>query len=140
MNRAHRKIYFESLPARLVVPVDVCGRPTHCCGWQGSLEDILESDSLLRDGWRPLSATKSLSGGFQLDYVGFWMDYARFEIGMSERRTNWLIRFIDEMETNDWLVNARRFQEFHGRLGFASQIKTGKLWLVAGCFRKRRTL
>lgn len=83
---------------------------------------------------------KKFSGGFQLDYVGFWMDYARFEIGMSERRTNWLIRFIDEMETNDWLVNARRFQEFHGRLGFASQIKTGKLWLVAGCFRKRRTL
>ena len=28
-------------------------------------------------------------GGFQSDYVGFWMDYSKFEIGLSERRATW---------------------------------------------------
>eukprot|EP00438_Fugacium_kawagutii_P030206 Skav207292 [mRNA] locus=scaffold434:298126:309294:- [translate_table: standard] len=79
------------------------------------------------------------TGGFQLDYVGFWMDYSRFEIGMSDRRTSWLVKFVDELETSGWLVNVRRFQEFHGRLGFASQIlpwirpllAPGYSWLAA---------
>lgn len=82
---------------------------------------------------------KKFTGGFQVDYVGFWMDYARFEIGMSEKRTNWLIRFVDELESSGWLVQVRRFQEFHGRLGFASQIlpwirpllAPGYSWLAA---------
>ena len=29
-----------------------------------------------------------------MDYVGYWMDYSRFEIGISERRTAWLVNFI----------------------------------------------
>ena len=61
-------------------------------------------------------------GGFQMDFVGFWVDYARFEVGMSERRVAWLVNFVEEPITNDWLVHMRRFQEFHGRLGFAAQI------------------
>lgn len=71
---------------------------------------------------------KKFVGGFQLDYVGFWMDYSRFEVGMSEKRTAWLVRFVDEMQAADWLVHVRRFQEFHGRLGFASQILP---WMLA---------
>eukprot|EP00438_Fugacium_kawagutii_P018198 Skav226142 [mRNA] locus=scaffold1047:606146:609121:- [translate_table: standard] len=79
------------------------------------------------------------TGGFQLDYVGFWMDYCRFEIGMSDKRTSWLVKFVDELESNGWLVSVRRFQEFHGRLGFASQIlpwirpllAPGYSWLAA---------
>ena len=51
----------------------------------------------------------------------------------------WLVNFVSEMECNDWLVNVRRFQEFHGRLGFASQIlpwirpllAPGYSWLAA---------
>ena len=78
-------------------------------------------------------------GGFQSDYVGFWMDYAKFEIGLSERRTTWLVDFIKEMEHNDWLVNVKRFQEFHGRLGFSAQVlpwlrpllSPGYAWLAA---------
>ena len=30
---------------------------------------------------------RKFRGGFQSDYVGFWMDYSKFEIGLSERRT-----------------------------------------------------
>ena len=59
---------------------------------------------------------------FQSDYVGFWMDYSRFEIGLSERRATWLVDFIKEMEHNDWLVNVKSFQEFHDRLGFLAQV------------------
>ena len=78
-------------------------------------------------------------GGFQSDYVGFWMDYSKFEIGLSERRTTWLVDFIKEMEHNDWLVNVKRFQEFHGRLGFSAQVlpwlrpllSPGYAWLAA---------
>ena len=78
-------------------------------------------------------------GGFQSDYVGFWMDYAKFEIGLSERRTAWLINFIKELADNDWLVNVKRFQEFHGRLGFSAQVlpwlrpllSPGYAWLAA---------
>eukprot|EP00434_Breviolum_minutum_P010462 symbB.v1.2.009227.t1/scaffold582.1/size184522/13 len=76
---------------------------------------------------------------FQSDYVGFWMDYSKFEIGLSERRTTWLVDFIKEMEHNDWLVNVKRFQEFHGRLGFSAQVlpwlrpllSPGYAWLAA---------
>ena len=59
------------------------------------------------------------------------MDYSRFEIGMSERRTSWLIAFIDKLETDNWLVLVRRFQEFHGRLWFASQVLPGIKPLLA---------
>ena len=55
-------------------------------------------------------------GGFQMDFVGFWIDYARFEIGMSERRVAWLVGFVEELIANNWLIHMRRFQEFHGRL------------------------
>ena len=82
---------------------------------------------------------KKFTGGFQMDYVGFWMDYTRFELGLSEKRTSWIIRFVDEMEVNGWLVGVRRCQEFHGRLGFTAQIlpwirpllAPGYAWLAA---------
>ena len=61
-------------------------------------------------------------GGLQLDYVGFWLDYAKFNIGIAERRSNWIIKFIDQLEASHWLTDTRRFHEFHGRLGFMSQI------------------
>jgi hypothetical protein len=50
------------------------------------------------------------------------MDYSRFEIGISEKRTAWLIAFVDRLEADGWLVMVRCFQEFHGRLGFAAQV------------------
>ena len=61
-------------------------------------------------------------GGFQLDYVGFWMDYSRFELGLSEKRANWLIKFVEDLRDDGWLTNVKQYQEFHGRLGFATQV------------------
>ena len=82
---------------------------------------------------------KKFRGGFTVDYVGYWMDYSRFEIGISEKRTSWLVGFINGLETDGWLVLARRYQEFHGRLGFAAQVlpwlrpllAPGYSWLAA---------
>ena len=37
--------------------------------------------------------------------VGFWVDYTRFEIGMSERRVTWLVKFVEELISNEWLVH-----------------------------------
>ena len=47
---------------------------------------------------------KKFRGGLTCDYVGYWLDYGRFELGISERRTSWLIQFIDQLETDNWLV------------------------------------
>eukprot|EP00435_Cladocopium_sp_Y103_P001385 s1635_g1.t1 len=60
-------------------------------------------------------------------------------MGISERRTSWLIDFIDKLESDQWLVLSRRYQEFHGRLGFTSQVlpwvrpllAPGYAWLAA---------
>lgn len=57
---------------------------------------------------------KKFRGGFTVDYVGCWLDYGRFEIGISEKCAAWLVSFVDKLETDGWLVMARRFQEFHG--------------------------
>ena len=65
---------------------------------------------------------KKFRGGFTVDYVGYWLDYGRFEIGISERRTTWLVDFVERLESEGWLIMARRFHEFHGRLGFAAQV------------------
>jgi len=65
---------------------------------------------------------RKFRGGFTSDYVGYWVDYGRFEIGISERRTGWLVEFINKLELDHWLVLARRYQEFHGRLGFSAQV------------------
>ena len=78
-------------------------------------------------------------GGFQMDYVGYWMDYSRFELGLSERRANWLVKFVEDLQSDGWLTGVKQYQEFHGRLGFASQVLPwirpllgpGYAWLAA---------
>ncbi|CAJ1397895.1 unnamed protein product [Effrenium voratum] len=37
-------------------------------------------------------------GGLELDYVGFYFDYTRFEAGLSEKRTTWLVQWIEGLE------------------------------------------
>jgi len=27
--------------------------------------------------------------------VGFYMDYCKFEVGLSERRTNWIVQWVE---------------------------------------------
>ena len=65
---------------------------------------------------------RKFRGGFTSDYVGYWVDYSRFEIGISERRAAWLIEFVKKLEGDQWLIMPRRYKEFHGRLGFTAQV------------------
>lgn len=58
---------------------------------------------------------------------------------MSERRIAWLVEIVNKLEADQWLVLVRRYQEFHGRLGFASQVlpwikpllAPGYVWMAA---------
>ena len=43
-------------------------------------------------------------GGLQLDWVGYWIDYGRFKLGISEKRCLWIVQGIEAMEGNGWLV------------------------------------
>eukprot|EP00435_Cladocopium_sp_Y103_P044193 s658_g12.t1 len=82
---------------------------------------------------------RKFRGGFTLDYVGYWLDYGRFQLGISERRAAWLVDFIDKLEMDQWLIMTRRFQEFQGRLCFSAQVlpwvrpllAPGYAWLAA---------
>ncbi|CAE7547522.1 unnamed protein product [Symbiodinium sp. CCMP2592] len=61
-------------------------------------------------------------GGVCLDYVGFYFDYFRFKVGLSERRANWLIEFITDLQRGRGMIEHRRFTEFVGRLVYAGQV------------------
>ncbi len=64
---------------------------------------------------------RKFRGGIALDYVGFWTDYGRFRLGLSEKRALWVVKTIETMEQANYVVNGRGFTELLGRLGFASQ-------------------
>jgi len=58
-------------------------------------------------------------GGFQTDWIGYWVDVARFQIGISFRRQEWLVKWITGKLAQP-AVLAREMREGLGRLGFAA--------------------
>ena len=66
-------------------------------------------------------AWNKFRGGLEVDWVGYWCDYARFEMGLSEIRTTWLCEFMSTC-CGGQVVLMRRFEEGLGRLGFAARI------------------
>ncbi|CAE7203224.1 unnamed protein product [Symbiodinium sp. CCMP2592] len=54
--------------------------------------------------------------------IGFYFDYFRFKVGLSERRANWLIEFITDLQRGRGMIEHRRFTEFVGRLVYAGQV------------------
>ena len=64
---------------------------------------------------------KKFRGGISLDYVGFWTDYSRFELGLSEKRALWVVKVIEDLQGSQFVMTGRAFSELLGRLGFASQ-------------------
>ena len=61
-------------------------------------------------------------GGFSSDFVGFHLRYDENEVGITERRGDWLVNWIRSLEVKRYVVVARDFSEFLGRLGFVSQL------------------
>ena len=63
-------------------------------------------------------------GGFSSEFVGFHMRYDLSEVGISKKRGDWLVEWIQRAGVNKYVVAAREFIEFLGRLGFVSQLLT----------------
>ena len=68
-------------------------------------------------------------GGFQIDWVGYWIDYTRFHIGISEKHCQWIIVTITSLSDNGGLVDVRRFHELHGCSGLRSSCGYVRSWL-----------
>lgn len=68
----------------------------------------------------PMSWAKC-KGGLSCEWIGFWIDYQRFELGISEGRACWLIKWGHRV-VKDGLVQMRDFAEGLGRLGFCAGI------------------
>lgn len=47
-------------------------------------------------------------GELQLDFVGYWLDYTRFSLGIAERRVRWILDFVASLERDGSLVEVRR--------------------------------
>eukprot|EP00435_Cladocopium_sp_Y103_P068191 s408_g31.t1 len=66
------------------------------------------------------------SGGLQVQFVGYLLDYRECLLGITKRRGDWLVTFIDDMLRSNGTIYMRRFNEFLGRLGFVSRVL---IWL-----------
>lgn len=66
------------------------------------------------------------TGGLQVQFVGYLLDYKECFIGITKRRGDWLIQFIDELARSKGTIYLRRFNEFLGRLGFVARVL---IWL-----------
>ena len=66
------------------------------------------------------------SGGLTVQFVGYLLDYRECLMGITQRRGEWLVPFVEEMQLAKGVVLTRRFNEFVGRMGFVSRVL---LWL-----------
>lgn len=55
-------------------------------------------------------------------FLGYWLDFQRCMLGISDKRGNWLLSFKKEMEQAKFTISMRRFTEFLGRLGFVARV------------------
>ena len=61
-------------------------------------------------------------GGLSSEFVGFQIRYDLSEVGISMKRGDWLTQWIVNARKNRFVVTARDFSEFLGRLGFVAQL------------------
>ena len=85
----------------------------------------MDGPGIVRDIGHSFSYAK-FSGGLQVCFVGYLLDYRACRLGITQRRGAWLVSFIDEMFASKGTIYMRRFNEFLGRLGFVSRVL---LWL-----------
>ena len=64
---------------------------------------------------------KKIKGGLEQDWLGFWLDYRRFNLGISEARALWLIRWGERI-LSDRIVLVASMTEGLGRLSFATGV------------------
>ena len=62
---------------------------------------------------------KKQRGGLQTEWIGLFTDYSRYAFGLSEKRADWLVRWMEGV-CQEKVVDPREFVAVLGRLGFAS--------------------
>jgi hypothetical protein len=60
-------------------------------------------------------------GGFEMEWLGYWLDYGRFRLGISEARAQWLVKWITETLARG-AVLVSNLSAALGRLGFAAGV------------------
>ena len=65
---------------------------------------------------------KKFAGGLKVQFVGYLLDYRECLIGITKKRGDWLVDFVEEMRKAGGVVFLRRFNEFVGRLGFVARV------------------
>ena len=65
-------------------------------------------------------------GGYASEFVGFQLRYDLVEVGISVKRGTWITQWVEKAKANRYVVQARDFAEFLGRLGFIAQLL---IWL-----------
>ena len=84
----------------------------------GALHNLLLSVFILDLLGVPLSYEK-VSGGFELEWVGYALDYSRFQAGISESRAQWLETWLHATLKEDGILVSDLVSVL-GRLGFAA--------------------
>ena len=64
-------------------------------------------------------AWQKFAGGTELEWVGYYLDYKAFTIGISEARAKWLADWLRDTHAAGG-VRVQEFEEVLGRLGFAA--------------------
>ena len=62
------------------------------------------------------------SGGFAPNFVGYHIRYDLQQVGITAKRGEWLVDWIKAAADAKFVVQARDFREFRGRLGFVAQL------------------
>ena len=71
-------------------------------------------------------AYHKFSGGLSCQFVGYELDYKSVAVGISGKRGQWLLEFLEKFRRDSYTVYMRRFAEFLGRLSFVCRVL---LWL-----------
>ena len=61
-------------------------------------------------------------GGFSSEFVGFHIRYDSAEVGISKKRGDWLVAWIEKLAEQKYVISSREFAEFLGRLSFVAQL------------------
>jgi hypothetical protein len=60
-------------------------------------------------------------GGFEFEWIGYWLDLGRFRLGISEKRANWLLNWVKDACSRQHLYK-KELEEVLGRWSFAGQV------------------
>jgi hypothetical protein len=71
--------------------------------------------------WGTKFKWKKLGGGVAYDWIGYAEDLVRFQLGISVKRRDWLLRWVSDL-LGMGAVLVREMREVVGRLGFACEV------------------